>query len=55
LAELANDGTIASVSPVHVSFMGGLRCHKEVETDLAPGVAKELQNAAVDLALLVPY
>jgi len=55
LAELAKDGTIASVSPIHVSFMGGLRCHKEIETDLAPGIAKELQNAAVDLALLVPY
>jgi D-proline reductase (dithiol) PrdB len=55
LAELAKDGTIASVSPIHVSFMGGLRCHKEVETDLAPSVAKELQNAAADLALLIPY
>jgi D-proline reductase (dithiol) PrdB len=55
LAELAKDGTIASVSPIHVSFMGGLRRHKEIESDLAPGIAKELQKAAVDLALLVPY
>jgi D-proline reductase (dithiol) PrdB len=55
LAELARDGVIASVSPVHVSFMGGLRCHKEIESDLAPAIARELQRAAVDLALLVPY
>ncbi|MGE5304367.1 MAG: hypothetical protein ACM3TN_13735 [Alphaproteobacteria bacterium] len=55
LTALANEGTIGSVSPVHVSIMGGLRCHKEIETDLAPSIAKELQNATVDLALLVPY
>jgi len=55
LAELARDGTIASVSPFHVSFMGGLRRHKEIESDLAPAIARELQQAAVDLALLVPY
>ena len=55
LAGLARDGFIASVSPVHVSFMGGLRCHQEIETDLAPSIAKELRSAAVDLALLVPY
>ena len=55
LAELATDGAIASVSPVHISFMGGLRCHQEIEANLAPGVANELQDAAVDLALLVPY
>jgi D-proline reductase (dithiol) PrdB len=55
LAELARDDTIGSVSPIHASFMGGLRCHKEIENDLAPAIAKELQKAAVDLALLVPY
>ncbi len=55
LAELAGDGAIAGVSPFHVSFMGGLRRHKEIASDLAPAVAKELQKAAVDLALLVPY
>lgn len=55
LAELARDGTIASVSPFHISFMGGLRRHREIESDLAPPIAKELQKAGVDLALLVPY
>ncbi len=55
LAELAGEGAIAGVSPYHVSFMGGLRRHKEIESDLAPAIARELQTAAVDLALLVPY
>lgn len=55
LATLANRGVIGSLSPSHVSFMGGLKCHKEVETDLAPAIAAELQRAEVDLALLVPY
>lgn len=43
------------VSPFHVSFMGGLRRHMEIENDLAPAIAAELQRAQVDLALLVPY
>ena len=55
LATLANRGVIGSLSPSHVSFMGGLKCHKEVETELAPAIAAELQRAEVDLALLVPY
>ncbi len=55
LAQLAREGTIASVSPAHFSFMGGLRRYKEIENDLAPAIARELQRAAVDLALLVPY
>jgi D-proline reductase (dithiol) PrdB len=55
LEQLAGDGIIASVSPFHLSFMGGLRCHKEIENELAPAIAMELQRTAVDLALLVPY
>lgn len=55
LAALARKGVIGELSPFHVSFMGGLRRHKEIETDLAPAVAGELQRAQVDLALLVPY
>jgi len=35
--------------------MGGLRRHTEIENDLAPAIAAELQRAQVDLALLVPY
>jgi hypothetical protein len=55
LAALVNQGTVGELSPFHVSFMGGLRRHKEIETELAPAIAGELQGARVDLALLVPY
>ncbi len=55
LAALARRGVVGSLSPVHVSFMGGLRCHKEVENELAPAIARELKQAGAELALLVPY
>lgn len=55
LTALAKEGFIAGVSPFHISFMGGLRRHSEIQGDLAPAIARELQTAAVDLALLVPY
>lgn len=55
LAALARRGIVGSLSPVHISFMGGLRCHKEVENELAPAIARELKQAGVELALLVPY
>lgn len=55
LATLANEGVIGGFAPFHVSFMGGLKCHNEVETSLAPAIAAELKRAQVDAALLVPY
>lgn len=55
LAALARRGVVGSLSPVHISFMGGLRCHKEVETELAPAIARKLKQTGVELALLVPY
>jgi hypothetical protein len=55
LATLARTGIIGGLSPFHVSVMGGLRRHKEIETELAPAIADELRRAEVDLALLVPY
>jgi hypothetical protein len=55
LAALAKRGVIGALSPFHVSFMGGLRCHKEIESELAPASAGDLQRAEVDVALLVPY
>jgi D-proline reductase (dithiol) PrdB len=55
LAALARRGIIGEVSPFHVSFMGGVRRHKEIENELAPAIAGELQHAQIDLALLVPY
>lgn len=55
LATLAARGIIGNLSPFHFSFMGGVRQHKEIENDLAPALARELAQAGVDLALLVPY
>jgi D-proline reductase (dithiol) PrdB len=55
LAALAKRGVIGALPPFHVSFMGGLRCHKEIETEIAPAIVHELKRAEVDAALLVPY
>ena len=55
LATLAGKQIVGSLSPIHVSFMGGVRWHHEVENELAPAIARELKQADVDLALLVPY
>jgi len=55
LADLAQRGVIGAPAPFHFSFMGGVRRQKEIENDLAPAIAADLQQAQVDLALLVPY
>lgn len=55
LAALAEKGIVGSLSPFHVSVMGGVRRQKEIESELAPAIARELHEAEVDLALLVPY
>ena len=55
LAALAQSGTIGELAPFHYSFMGGVRAHREIEHELAPALAAELEQAQVDLALLVPY
>jgi D-proline reductase (dithiol) PrdB len=55
LTTLAAKRVVGSVSPVHVSFLGGMRCHQEIENELAPAIVGELVKARVDLALLVPY
>lgn len=55
LASLAAKRVVGSLSAFHVSFMGGIRRHQEVENELAPAIAGELKQAGVDLALLVPY
>ena len=55
LRSLAERQIVGSLSPIHVSFMGGVRHHHEVENELAPAIARELKRADVDLALLVPY
>jgi len=55
LAELAKKGIVGELAPFHVSVMGGVRRKKEIETELAPAIAQELEKARVDLALLIPY
>ena len=55
LAALVENGTVGALSPLHFSFMGGVRRHKEIENELAPALADELAKTRVDLALLVPY
>ena len=55
LAALAANGTIGALAPFHYSFMGGVREHERIESELGPALADELVKAQVDLALLVPY
>jgi D-proline reductase (dithiol) PrdB len=55
LRSLVEKQIVGSLSPIHVSFMGGVRRHHEVESELAPEIGRQLKQAAVDLALLVPY
>ena len=55
LAVLVQRGVIGALSPFHVSFMGGLRCHQEIESEIAPAIARELKRAEVDAVLLAPY
>ncbi len=55
LAALAQRGVVGALSPFHISFMGGLRRHSEIERELAPAIAHDLKRFDVDLALLVPY
>jgi hypothetical protein len=55
LAGLVEKKRVGSLSPFHVSFMGGIRRHEEVENELAPAIARELKQADINLALLVPY
>jgi D-proline reductase (dithiol) PrdB len=55
LARLAAQGEVGSAAPFHFSFMGGLREPQKIENDLAPALADELQQAQVNLALLIPY
>ena len=55
LAALAQRGTIGAISPFHFSFMGGVCRAQEIEDELAPAIAADLEKMAVDLALLLPY
>lgn len=54
LRELAQAGTVGSVSPHHFSFMGYTPLPEPLIGKTAPEVANLLQQDQVDLALLVP-
>ncbi len=55
LARLVDKRIVGALSPFHLSFMGGVRRHREIEDNLGPALAQEMKQAEVDLALLVPY
>jgi D-proline reductase (dithiol) PrdB len=55
LATLAQRGVIGALSPYHFSFMGGIRRTHQIEKELAPAIAADLDKLSVNLALLVPY
>jgi D-proline reductase (dithiol) PrdB len=55
LEELARSGVVGSVAPSFLSFAGGTELHQQLDEELAPALANELQTLGVDLALLVPY
>lgn len=55
LAELEADGTIGSVSPDHVAFMGAQDENMStIRLDSGPAAAAALKERGVDIALLTP-
>ena len=55
LAAMVKKGIVGTLAPFHVAVMGGIRRQREIETELAPAIGRELINVEVDLLLLVPY
>ena len=55
LKALAKQRVVGSVAMSHFSFVGGTRNHHGVENDLAQGVARDLTQQEVDLAVLTPF
>jgi D-proline reductase (dithiol) PrdB len=54
LLDLARHGRIGEVAPRAYTFMGGIYSARRVREELAPGIAEQLQNDEVDVAILVP-
>ncbi len=52
--ELAAEGTIGSVAPRHLSFMGSVTAPGRLVRDVAPRAAEIFVEDQVDVALLVP-
>jgi len=54
LRSLAEDGTIGSLAPVGLTFMGGIYSQRRVHEELIPALTEELRELAPDVVLLVP-
>ena len=56
LAEMAAEGAIGGVSPVHVSFMGHIdkELVERLVEETAPAAARRLREAGAEVALLAP-
>jgi len=55
LKALAERGMVGGVAAFHYSFVGGTRNHRGVEHDLAHGLAGELREQDVNLAVVIPF
>ena len=56
LKELADEGVIGGVSPVHLSFMGHIDAElvERLVEETAPAAARRLREAGAEVALLAP-
>jgi len=52
LHELAKDGVIGKVAPVHVGFMGGGGNQEKFKNETGPAIAKILKDEGVDAVIL---
>ena len=54
LRELAADGTVGAVSPLHIGMMGWNPDGAHVRDVTAPAVAAKLREAGADVVVLTP-
>ncbi len=54
LRALAADGTIGSLAPTGLTFMGGIYSQRRVREELIPALTDDLREMAPDVVLLVP-
>ena len=52
LPELAKDGVIKAVAPVHIGFMGGGGNQEKFKNETGPAIAKILKDEGVDAVIL---
>lgn len=54
LRSLAADGTIGSLAPAGLTFMGGIYSQRRVREELIPAITEALREMAPDVVLLIP-